>query len=220
MEITHQGIHQTINAALDALDLSEPNRAGIRITTHNLPPGGDLASVILTLEESETDYETLRRLRGGGRSRSGKRPKGLYEHVTATWGPEEPVTNQEVTDACELALIAAHLQEHEVLAITTSLPDDGARADILISRMEGPSGRTGTPVRKRRFNTRCRLLIKAEKSPAEAAARQAAQEKRPPPGLLDLLRNVPPKLRGEDKRRGRGGNKGASPPPRPKSRGP
>ena len=219
MKITHQGVRKSIRAALDALGLSNPNRAAIRVTTHNLPPGGDLAAAIRVLEENEIDYDTLRRFRWGGRKRSGAQPKALYEHVTATWTRDETVTNQEVADACELALIAARLKGHEVLAITRGLPDGGARADILISRMKA-NGRIQRREQTAYFDERCRRLVAQEKHPALTAAHQWALEQKAPPGLLDLLKEVPIKLKW--RRRGGGGrrrNEGASPPPRPPGRG-
>ena len=183
MEITRQGRQQSIRAALEALGLTDLDRAVIRVTTYNLPPGDNLTSVIKVLEENDIDYDTLRRLRGAGSKRSGNRPNGLYERVTATWRQDETVTSQEVADACELALIAARLEDHEVLAITTSRPDRGTQADILISRMTA-TGHIKKGVQTARFDERARRLVEQEKSPAETAAHQAALERKPPAGLF------------------------------------
>ena len=135
MIITRQGQQKSIRTTIDTLGLTDASRAPLHVTTYNLPRTGDLETAIRLLEENEIDYETLRRLRGGGRKRSGNRPKALYEHAAATWGPQERVTNGEVRDACCLALRAGRMEGHEVLAITTSAPNDETRADIFMGRM-------------------------------------------------------------------------------------
>ena len=196
MKITAQGRHKSIQAAIDALGLTEASRATLHVTTYNLPQGGDLNTAIRLLEENEIDYDTLRRLRGGGRKRSGNRPKALYEHVAATWDRDERVTNREVLDACELALRAARMSEHEVLAITRERPNGEARADIFIGRMTA----TGYILKRRgvetaRFDERCRRLVAIWKDPKFTAAHHAGLDQRPPAELIESMKAGQRKMR-------------------------
>ena len=216
-EITRQGQHRSIRQALEALGASEANRDTFQVTPWNLRTGGDLGLAIGLLEDQETDYETKRRLQAGAEQRSADRPRALYEYVTATWGPNEPVTNGEVRDACAIAGMAGGLEEHKALAITRGRPNGEARADILISRIT-PAGQVAKWLDTAAFDKRCKRLVAMWKSRDATRAHRAALDQRPPAGLLKKMREEPRRLRRRGQ--GQGDHDGASPPPRPRGRGP